>query len=356
MCHSLGVRTLRGIDEKLGLVPAGVVTQLGRIDAAQGREGLFTRRAPAILDRLVQVARVQSAAASNAIEGVVAPSARIRELMAETTEPRNRSEAEIAGYRAVLDTLHRSAPDMPLTSGVVLQMHRDLYAFTGSPGGRWKSVENHIEERNPDGTRTVVFETLPAFETPDAMDELNELTGAHLATGGHHRLLVTGAYVLDFLCVHPFLDGNGRMARLLTLLLLYRCDYGVGRYISIEKAIEETRETYYDALRASSAGWHDGRHDPWPWLEYFLGILVAVYARFEERVDTFGGRGAKTDAIERFVAGVPAGRTFRVEQVREVAGGASDSHISKVLARLREDGVIESRGRGRGAHWVKAER
>jgi Fic family protein len=349
------VRTLRDIDRKLGLVPARVVTQLGRIDAAQGREGLFIRQAPAVLDRLVQVARVQSAEASNAIEGVVAPSARVKGLMAETTEPQNRSEAEIAGYRSVLDMLHRSAPDMPVTSGVVLQMHRDLYGFTGSPGGRWKSVENHIEERNPDGTRTVVFETLPAFETPTAMDELNDLAREHLAAGRHHRLLVTGAYALDFLCIHPFLDGNGRMARLLTLLLLYRCDYGVGRYISIEKAIEETRETYYDALRASSAGWHDGSHDPWPWLEYFLGILVAVYARFEERVDTFAGRGAKTDAIERFVAGVPSGQTFRVGQVRDIAGGASDSHISKVLARLRAEGAIEARGRGRGAHWVKAE-
>jgi Fic family protein len=354
MCHSPPVQTLRDIDQKLGLVPAGIVTQLGRIDAAQGREQLFTRRAPAVLDRLVQVARVQSAEASNAIEGVVAPSARIKELMAETTEPQNRSEAEIAGYRSVLDMLHRSAPDMPVTSGVVLQMHRDLYRFTGSPGGRWKSVENHIEERNPDGTRTVVFTTLPAFETPAAMDRLNDLARAHLAAGRHHRLLVTGAYALDFLCIHPFLDGNGRMARLLTLQLLYRGGYGVGRYISIEKAIEETRETYYDALRASSAGWHDRRHDPWPWLEYFLGIMVAVYARFEERVDTFAGRGAKTEAIERFVAGLPAGQTFRVGQVREVAGGASDSHISKVLARLREQGAIEPRGRGRGAHWIRA--
>lgn len=143
------------------------------------------------------------------------------------------------------------------------------------------------------------------------------------------------------------------MSRLLTLLLLYHGRYGVGRYVSVEKAIEDTKETYYEALRASSRGWHRGTHDPWPWLGYFLGIMVSVYDELVDRVGTFGARGAKTEAIEQFVAGVPAGQTFRVAQVRAIAGGASDSHISKVLARLRDEGAIEPSGRGRGAYWVK---
>jgi len=349
------VRTLERLDEKLGLVPGVAVTQLGAIDASQGREDLFVQQRPAVLERLTQVARIQSAESSNAIEGIVAPAARIRALIDEGAEPQNRSEAEIAGYRAVLDLVHRSAPGMPLTPEVVLQMHRDLYGFTGIPGGRWKGVENHIEEVLPGGTRRIVFRTVPAAAVPDQMRGLHGLTRSALAEGRHHRLLVTGTYVLDFLCIHPFLDGNGRMSRLLTLLMLYRAGYGVGRYVSVERIIEQTKDSYYAALRASSDGWHTGEHDPWPWLGYFLGTLVAAYGEFELRVGMLGARGAKTEAIAEFVASLPAGHVFRVADVRRIAGGASDSHISKVLAGLRARGLIEPRGRGRGAAWERSD-
>lgn len=347
------MQTLRRIDERLALVPASAVTRIGRIEAGRGRAELYRRQRPALLDRLVEVARIQSAESSSAIEGVRAPARRLRELMGERTEPRNRSEAEIAGYRAALDLVHANAAHMPLTSNVVLQLHRDLYGFTALPGGVWKTTDNHVEERLPDGTSRVVLRTVPFGETAAAMDELGERARSAWAAAHHHPLLLTGAYVLDFLCVHPFLDGNGRMARLLTLLLLYHAGDDVGRYVSLERIVEGSKDGYYGALRRSSEGWHEGRHDPWPWLDYFLGVVVAAHAAFEERAGVLGGRGAKAAAIERYVLGLPPGAPFRVSDVRRVAGGASDSHVSKVLARLRDDGAIAPRGRGRSAAWER---
>lgn len=306
-----------------------------------------------MLERLVEVARIQSAVSSNAIEGVTAPPRRVRELMAEGAHPRNRSEAEIAGYRAALDLIHQSAAHMPLTPNVILQLHRDLYRFTGTPGGRWKTSDNHIEERRPDGTAIVLFETVPFGATAAAVDELCARARALAGTGAHHPLLVAGSCVLDLLCIHPFLDGNGRIARLLTLMMLYQAGYGVGRFVSLERIVEESKEGYYSALRRSSVGWHDGAHDPWPWLDYFIGMNVAAYAAFEERVGTMGGRGAKTRAVEDYVSSLPEGATFRVADVRRIAAGASDSHLSKLLTRLHAEGVIALRGRGRSAVWER---
>lgn len=347
------MQTLRHIDEKLGLVPGRIVTQLGRIDEGRGREALYRQQRPAALERLVRVARIQSAESSNAIEGVLATPKRLRELMDERTDPRNRSEAEIAGYRSVLDLIHQSAASMPLTANIVLQLHRDLYQFSAEPGGRWKPTDNHIEERRPDGTAVVVFDTVPFAATAAAMDELHARMAPALAAGLHHLILLTGAYVLDFLCIHPFRDGNGRMARLLTLLLLYRGGYGVGRYVSLERLIESTKDSYYETLRRSSKGWHEGEHDPWPWIDYFTGILVAAYDTFESRVATQTARGAKSEAIVSYVDSLPAGGEFRLTDVRVIASGTSASHISKVLARLRDEGRIAPVGRGRGAHWVR---
>jgi Fic family protein len=297
------------------------------------------------------VARIQSTEASNAIEGVVAPHRRIRELVAEKTAPRNSSEAEIAGYRKALDTVHASAEYIPFRPSVVEQLHRDLYSFTSVPAGRWKTVENAITEHLPDGTTRVRFQTVAAAQTPAAMAELHRRFLSEREAGTHHPLLLIGSYVFDFLAIHPFRDGNGRMARLLTLLALYQSGYGVGRYISLERLVIETRESYYDALQAAGRGWHDDRHDIWPWLEYLLGIVLAAYREFEERVGLIEqGRGAKGAAIEKFVrSGISD--EFTIADVREAALGASDSLIGKVLARLRDEGVIESLGTGRSARW-----
>lgn len=345
------MHTFRNLDRHIGLVPAAVARTLGAIDGGRGREEAFTKQRPQVLDALVDVARIQSTEASNAIEGVVAPHRRIEALVAQRTTPRNRPEAEIAGYRAVLDTIHVSSPHIAFKPSVVEQLHRDLYQYTSVPAGRWKTVENAITEELPDGTTRVRFRTMPALETPAAMEELHEGLLAARDAGEHHPLLLIGCYVFDFLAIHPFRDGNGRMARLLTLLLLYQSGYRVGRHISLERLISDTRESYYEALQAAGHGWHEDQHTIWPWLGYLLGILVAAYREFEQRVGLLAeGRGAKTAAIEQFIRSRVV-EEFTIADVREAALGASDSLIGKVLARLRDEGMIEPLGTGRSARW-----
>ena len=349
----LTMYTFRTLDSQIGLVPAATTRTLGAIDTARGREEAFRLQRPQVLETLVDVARVQSTEASNAIEGIAAPRKRIEALVAERDTPRNRPEAEIVGYRLVLDTIHASAPHIPFQPTVVEQFHRDLYQYTSVPAGRWKTVENSITETLPDGTIRERFRTVPAAQTPAAMEELHERFLAARDAGEHHPLLLTGCYVFDFLAIHPFRDGNGRIGRLLTLLLLYQSGYEVGRYISLERLVSHSRESYYDALQAAGHGWHEGKHSIWPWLDYLLGILIAAYREFEERANLLAkGRGAKTAAIEKFVSSRIADE-FTIADVREAALGASDSLIGKVLARLRDEGVIEPLGTGRSARWLR---
>ena len=345
------MHTFRVLDQQIGLVPAAIARTLGAVDTARGREEAFRLQRPQILEALVDVARIQSTEASNAIEQIVAPRKRIEALVAEKTTPRNRSEAEIAGYRAVLDLIHDSALQIPFRPPVVEQLHRNLYQYTAVPAGRWKTIDNSIDEELSDGTRRVRFQTVAAAETPAAMDELHRRFLDTRDAGEHHPLLLIGAYVFDFLAIHPFRDGNGRMARLLTLLLLYQSGYGVGRYVSLERLVNDAKEGYYESLQAAGVGWHEDRHTIWPWLEYLLGILVAAYREFEDRVGLLGdGRGAKTAAIERFVRDRISDQ-FTIADVRDASLGASDSLIGKILARLRDDGVIEPLGTGRSAKW-----
>jgi Fic family protein len=345
------MHTFRVLDQQIGLVPGEVARTLGEIDTAHGREDVFRHQRPQVLDALVEVARIQSAEASNAIEHVLAPRKRIEALVAQKTTPRNRPEAEIAGYRSVLDLIHARADSIPFTPAVVEQLHRDLYQYTSVPAGRWKTIDNAIEEERPDGTRRVRFRPTPATETAAAMAELHERFLDARDAGRHHPLLLIGCYVFDFLAIHPFRDGNGRMARLLTLLLLYQSGYGIGRYVSLEQLVSDAKEGYYASLQASDEGWHEDRHDIWPWLEYLLGIVRLAYRELEARVGLVSGRrGAKTAAIERFVQACVADE-FTIADVREASLGASDSLIGKVLARLRDEGLVEPLGTGRAARW-----
>ena len=323
---------------------------LAGVDLGRGREEAYKQQHPETLKTLVEIARIQSTEASNAIEHITAPRKRIEALVAEKTTPANRSEEEIAGYRAVLDTIHSSAQHIPFKPSVVEQLHRDLYQFTNVPAGNWKTVENTIQEERVDGTRAVRFQTVSAAETPAAMAELHERFADALAASEDHPLLLIGAYVFDFLAIHPFRDGNGRMARLLTLLALYQSGYEVGRFISLERLINDSKETYYDALEASGYGWHDDAHDIKPWLNYFLGIMTAAYNEFETRVGTVAGKGAKAEAVKQFIRS-SLSEEFAVADVRHAAAGISQSHLSKMLTKLRDDGVIESVGAGRGARW-----
>src|ERR671934_362416 len=319
----------------------------------RGKEALFSQQSPQVLQALRESAVIQSTESSNRIEGVVAPAQRIRDLVAKRSEPANRSEQEIAGYRDVLGTIHTNFADMPLTSNLVLQLHRDLFQFVPGGGGRWKSAENDITETRPDGTTVVRFKPVAPHLVADAMAQLHERYRVALDAGAVDPLLLVPTYVLDFLCIHPFADGNGRMARLLTLLLLYQAGYQVGRYISLETAIEETKDGYYDSLHASSQGWHEARHSLVPWWEYFVGVmLVKAYHQFEERVGvTTARRGAKRDMIRDAVNRLP--NRFRYADLERALPAVSRPTIARALRELRAEGAIRCLKPGRDAAWQK---
>jgi len=318
----------------------------------KGRQSLHSQQTPQALDALRQVAMIQSTQSSNRIEGVIASLPRIQELVAQKTTPQNRPEQEIAGYRDVLQTIHASHEHMPFTPGIVLQLHGDLYKYTATIGGKWKSTDNEIIEQRPDSSRVVRFRPVEPWATPGAMDELHQLFKEEWRVEETEPLILIAAYVLDFLCIHPFLDGNGRMARLLTLLLLYQAGYGVGRYIGLEKIVEDSKESYYEALGKSSQGWHEGKHDLEPWTGYLLGTLIAAYREFEARVGTLSSvRGAKTEMVlEAFERMSP---TFRLVDLERACPTVTRDMIRVVLNRLKSENRVVAVGRGAGAHWKK---
>lgn len=324
---------------------------LRKIGEHKGRQALFERQTPEVLDMLRQAALIESSESSNRIEGIIAPHKRIERIVLKTATPRNRSEQEIAGYRDVLNLVHESTKGIPVTVRVIQQLHQVLYRYLPSDGGQWKPVDNEIVEKDAEGRiLRVRFKAVSAVETPGAMDELIHRHATAVDQEGKEPLVVIPLTVLDFLCIHPFTDGNGRIARLLTLLLLYHFDYQVGKYISLERIFEESGQTYYDSLEASSHGWHDGRHDVIPWMGYFWGVLLRAYAEFEDRVGAVGGgRGSKTqrvrDAVDRRVG------PFQISDIERDCPGISREMIRKVLRTLRDEGVITSEGVGRGARW-----
>lgn len=344
------MQTFRDLDNHLGMVPARSAASLAEASAGRGREQAFRKQNPQVLEGLMAVALIQSSASSNAIEQITAAPGRVTELVQDKTNPATRSEAEIAGYRKVLDTIHASANHIPLTSSVVLQFHRDIYAFSPTPGGRFKNTPNEVARFDPDGKKlAVIFRGVSPFETPAAMDELHERLADASREGTHAQLLLAGAYIFDFLMIHPFNDGNGRMSRLLTLLLAYHCGHEIGRFISLEKLVEDSKETYYESLQKSTPGWERSEHDIWPWLDYFLGILNAAYVEFEARAgDLMSGRGSKAMRIKLYVRSL-ASDVFTFEEVQKALPDISADHIRAELRKLRDAGHVESPGRGRKA-------
>jgi Fic family protein len=332
----------------------GLLQTIRQLGEFKGRQQLYVEQSPQVLKALQHAAEIESTESSNRIEGVVAPHERIAEIVARRSKPRNRPEQEIAGYRDVLQDIHVKAPRTPFTTALVLQMHEDLYRFSTGRGGEWKHADNEITEAMPDGSRRLRFKPLPARETPLAMEDLHARFLEARSTGAIEPLLLIPAYVLDFLCIHPFLDGNGRTARLLTLLLLYQAGYEVGRFISLEQMVERTKRSYYDTLLASSLGWHEGRHDLVPWWEYFLGVMMlGCYREFEKRVGTITVRqGAKREMIVDTVLRLPA--EFKVGEVKRACPGISQATINRTLAQMRRDGTIRCVRGGRDAVWAKA--
>lgn len=339
--------------ETLDPVPGDIVRTLRRIDLAAGAEASAADQLPQLLDALRAQARIESVTASSAIEGVVVDEARIPKLISGRADRfRNRSEAEFAGYTTALDYLNHDGPDQ-LTVGLLLHLHRLLFSFAEGGGGSFKSDDNPVIDRLPDGSREVRFEPVSARETPFFTDELVGRTSDALLRGDHHPLIVTAAFVLDFLCIHPFADGNGRVARLVTAYLLQRSGYGVSRYVSVEQLIYETKDDYYSTLGASTAGWFDdGHHDLWPWARYFLARLDESYARFEARVAAGTAGGTKQDRVRDYVL-LHAPATFTIANIRRAVPGVSDNTIRIVLGELKAQARIISDGTGRSAAWQR---
>jgi Fic family protein len=334
--------------EPVDITVVNLVAALGRY---QGRQELFQRQFPEALQALRQIAIVESTEASNRIEGITVPPDRLRELVAQAT-PENRSEREIAGYHEVLTRIHTGQVGLPLTSDSICALHADLYAFVPGEGGAWKQRDNIIQQTLPDGREVVRFVPLSADETPAAMAELCDHLAEAWELGQVDKLLIVDAFVLDFLCIHPFPDGNGRLARLLTLLLLYAAGYEVGRYISLERIIESTKEAYYEALRRSGERWESGNHDPTPWHQYHLGVLNYAYREFERRVGELAAApGAKSETIRSAIQAFSPGDTFAISDLERLRPGVSRATIRRVLEELRAERQIKCLGRGRSARW-----
>jgi Fic family protein len=257
------------------IIPQRIITVVRQLGEHKGRQELYKKQAPEMLDNLRQVALIQSTESSNRLEGIVADNKRLRAIVEEKAKPANRPEAEIAGYRDVLNTVHQSHEHIPFTERVVLQLHRDMMKYAGAEGGKWKATSNEISEILPDGTKRIRFVPVAPHLTEEAMRTLHARFNEREAAREWDPLLLIPFYVLDFLCIHPFLDGNGRLARLIALLLLYQHGYEVGRYVSLERIVEQSKQSYYDTLYVSSQGWHEGRHDVLPWTEYFLSTVLA---------------------------------------------------------------------------------
>lgn len=327
---------------------------LRALGECHGKQSLFFHQAPETLKTLRQAAVIESTESSNRLEGVTVAPARLEPLLLKRTDPRNRSEQEITGYRDALALIHESGREMALTPNVVLQLHGLLYRYMPQHGGRWKNTRNEITETRPDGTTRVRFEPTPPHLVSIQMDRLAERYAGSVDAAHQDPLVLIPLAVLDFLCIHPFNDGNGRVARLITLMLLYHFGYEVGRYISLERIVEATKEGYYQTLEVSSRGWHDGRHDVMPWLEYFWGTLLRAYREFEERVTRVRyAPGAKTEQVR--LAVFRRNRPFAISEIETECADVSRDMVRHVLRKMREEGLLEVVGRGRGAKWQHVE-
>ena len=334
-----------------------ILSYISKIHEYKGKQELYLRKKPVELKRLVEIAKIQSTEASNRIEGIITTNNRLKQLVADKTTPKNRDEEEILGYRNALNLVHENYDMIPVRSNYILQMHRDLLKYTSySYGGRFKTTPNEIDMVLENGEKVVLFKPLEPYETPDAINMICESYQAALDKEVVDELILIPCFILDFLCVHPFNDGNGRMSRLLTLLLLYRCGYLVGQYISIEKAIADTKEAYYDALQKADQGWHDEKNDPKPFIKYMLGVVLACYREFEDRVKIVHDAGTKSTSYDIVKANVEEriGK-FSKQDVLIGCPSLGSSSVESALKKLVENGTLIRVGAGRNTQYARAD-
>ncbi|MFH0823700.1 MAG: Fic family protein [Pseudomonadota bacterium] len=343
--------TLRQLRAKPQMIPASAAWYLADVGESRGKQELYTRQSPQRLRVLREHALIESAVSSNRIEGIEIEKARVGTVVFGTPMLRDRNEEEVRGYREALRLIHEEAARLPICEETFLKLHRiargDIW-----DAGQYKDKNSDIIERYADGTSRIRFETVPAAETPAFTNELVELWKSLLDDRWTHPIIVMAGFNLDFLCIHPFRDGNGRASRLLLLLQSYHLGYEVGRYISLERIIEQNKARYYETLEQSSTGWHEGKHNPWPYILYLLFVMKTAYREFEDRLDhTQSPRGAKTAMIEAAVNAMSG--EFTLNQLEHVCPGVSRDMIRRVLRGLQKTREVECLGRGPGAAWRK---
>jgi Fic family protein len=345
------MQTLKRFLEKLEQLPLLTSWNLADLAEARGRQDLYTRQSPQKLKVLREHAMIESVVSSNRIEGVEVEQARIRTLVFGRPQPRDRDEEEVRGYREALKKIHEQAAKMAVNETTVLELHRTIRGEIFD-AGRYKEKDGDIIETYPDGRVRIRFKTVPAKETPEAMRQLLALWADNQRERRIPPLIALAAFNLDFLCIHPFRDGNGRISRLLLLAQLYQLGFEVGRYISLERLIEENKERYYETLESSSKGWHQGKHDPWPYINYLLFILKQAYKEFEERLDQVKSpKGSKTQMIEEAI-GRFAGE-FILADLEHTCPYVSRDMIRKVLRDMQKASKVQCLGHGLGARWRK---
>ena len=326
--------------EILGLVAA--------IYKEAGKQELYLKQRPEQLEKLVDIAKVQSTEASNAIEGIVTTNTRIRQIVNEKTTPKNRDEQEIAGYRDALNIIHDSFDAIPITQNYILQLHKIMYSHMNNPlAGRTKTVQNYISATYPDGHTETLFIPLAPYETPEALDRICEEYNRVIGNMELEPLIAIPIFIHDFLCIHPFNDGNGRMSRLLTALLLYRSGFYVGKYISLEAKIAKNKDLYYNSLAKSQTGWHEGNENAVPFIKYILGTILAAYKDFEERMSLVETKLTTTETVRR-ASKNKIGR-FNKQDIRELCPAISDSSIEGALRKLVATGELKKKGKGKKA-------
>lgn len=330
--------------EILGLIAA--------IYKEAGKQELYLKQRPEELEKLIEIAKIQSTEASNAIEGIVTTSTRIKQLVEEKTTPKNRDEQEIAGYRDVLNIIHENFDVIPISQNYILQLHKILYSHMNNfMAGKTKNVQNYISATYPDGHVQVLFTPMAPCETPEAIDKICEEYNLAIGNMELEPLILIPVFIHDFLCIHPFNDGNGRMSRLLTTLLLYRNGFYVGRYISLEGKIAKNKDLYYDALSRSQDGWHEGTEDIIPFIKYMLGIILAAYKDFEDRMDLIGVKLSALEIVRR-ASKNKIGR-FNKQDIRELCPNLSDSSIEGALRKMLSSGELKREGKGKNTCYFR---
>ncbi|MBO4521386.1 MAG: Fic family protein [Alphaproteobacteria bacterium] len=338
------IREQKWDSELLGLISA--------IYKEVGKQELYLKQRPEELDKLVEIAKVQSTEASNAIEGIVTTSTRVRQLVEEKTTPKNRSEKEISGYRDVLKLIHENFDAIPVTRNYILQLHKILYSYANNPmAGQTKNVQNYISATHPDGHVETLFTPLAPYETPEALDRICEEYNRVIGNMELEPLIAIPVFIHDFLCIHPFNDGNGRMSRLLTTLLLYRNGFYIGRYISLEAKIAKDKDLYYDALAESQKGWHEGTEDVVPFVKYILGTILSAYKDFEERVALVETKLSALEMVRR--ASQNKIGQFNKQDIRELCPTLSDSSIEGAFRKLVESGELQKKGSGKNTCYLR---